>query len=85
MTTIPTIASCVINGPRINAMTQHVNSAPKDQLTQTSSFRHWVHEIWMENREERLLYGEEPATIAQYWERYKYWLKREYKHQRDKK
>jgi hypothetical protein len=34
----------------------------------------------MENREERLTYGEEPATIKQYWERYKYWLKREYQH-----
>lgn len=84
MNMMPTIANCVINGPRINVMTQPVNSVPKDHLSRTRSFRHWVNEIWMENREERLLYGEEPATITQYWERYKYWLKREYKHQRDK-
>jgi hypothetical protein len=65
-------------------MTQPVNIAQRDQKYRTSAFRHWVNELWMENREERLLYGEEPATITQYWERYKFWLKREYKHQRDK-
>jgi hypothetical protein len=66
-------------------MTQPVIIAPNDHRHRSSAFRHWVNELWMENREERLLYGEEPATINQYWERYKYWLKREYKHQRDKK
>jgi len=66
-------------------MTQPVIIAPHARKPLSSPFRHWVNELWMENREERLLYGEEPATINQYWERYKYWLKREYKHQRDKK
>jgi hypothetical protein len=79
------IAIPAINGLRINVMTQPVNTVPQDQKHQTSSFRHWVNELWMENREERLLYGEDPATIKQYWDTYKYWLKREYKHQRDKK
>ena len=65
-------------------MTQPVNIVQQDQKHRTSSFRHWVNELWMENREERLLYGEDPATIKQYWDTYKYWLKREYKHQRDK-
>jgi hypothetical protein len=65
-------------------MTQPVNIVPNDRKHPSSAFRHWVNELWMENREERLLYGEEPATITQYWQRYKYWLKREYKHQRDK-
>ena len=66
-------------------MTRPVNIVPIDQKHQTSSFRHWVNELWMENREERLTYGQDPATIKQYWDTYKYWLKREYKHQRDKK
>ena len=79
------IATPAINGLRINVMTQPVNTVPQAQRLQTSSFRHWVNELWMENREERLLYGEDPATIKQYWDTYKYWLKREYKHQRDKK
>ena len=65
-------------------MTRPVNTVPHARKRQSSPFRHWVTELWMENREERLLYGEEPATITQYWERYKFWLKREYKHQRDK-
>ena len=65
-------------------MTQPVIIVPNARKPLSSAFRHWVNELWMENREERLLYGEEPATITQYWERYKYWLKREYKHQRDK-
>jgi hypothetical protein len=31
-----------------------------------SPFRRWVHELWMQNREERLTYGDKPATIKQY-------------------
>jgi len=43
------------------------------------SFRLWVEEIWRENCEERLTYHENPATINQYWNIHKYWLKKEYK------
>lgn len=49
-----------------------------------SEFRLWIQRIWMENREERLTVGEDPVTIQQYWDNYKYWLKREYRHQRAK-
>lgn len=49
-----------------------------------SHFRHWVNQIWMENREEKLTYGEDPVTIKSYWDKYKFWLKREYKHQQRK-
>jgi hypothetical protein len=49
-----------------------------------SAFRLWIQRIWMENREERLTVGEDPVTIQQYWDNYKYWLKREYRHQRAK-
>ena len=44
-------------------------------------FRLWVQRIWMDNCEERLTVGLNPVTIKQYWNTYKYWLKREYKHQ----
>jgi len=47
-------------------------------------FRNWVREIWMENSEEHLTYGESPYTIKQYWEKYKWWLRREYRHQQRK-
>ena len=47
----------------------------------TSTFRMWVQEIWYKNTEEHLTFGEDPYTIKQYWDTYKWWLKREYKHQ----
>jgi hypothetical protein len=47
----------------------------------TTAFRLWVQRIWMDNCEERLTVGQDPVTISQYWNNYKYWLKREYKHQ----
>ena len=74
----------VMNGLRINVMTQHVNIVPKDQKNQVKAFRHWVREIWMTNCDERLTYGQDPATMKQYWDAYKWWIKREYKHQRSK-
>jgi hypothetical protein len=47
----------------------------------TTAFRLWVQRIWMDNCDERLTVGEDPVTIIQYWNTYKYWLKREYRHQ----
>jgi hypothetical protein len=51
---------------------------------QPSKFRLWVQKIWYENSEEHLTFNENPYTIKEYWERYKYWLKREFKHQQSK-
>ena len=50
----------------------------------TSHFRNWVQNIWYENTEEHLTFHEKPYTIKEYWQRYKYWLKREYRHQHGK-
>lgn len=47
-----------------------------------SQFRLWVQKLWVDNVEEHLTYGEEPYKMQEYWDKYKYWLKREYKHQR---
>jgi hypothetical protein len=49
-------------------------------LLTASPFRIWVQNLWMENREERLVFGDDPVTIQQYWKTYKWWIKREYKH-----
>jgi hypothetical protein len=49
-----------------------------------SRFRLWVQDIWYQNCQEHLTYGEEPYKIAEYWNRYKFWLKREYQHQQAK-
>ena len=46
-----------------------------------TDFRLWVQRIWMENCDERLTVGQDCVTISQYWNNYKYWLKREYRHQ----
>jgi hypothetical protein len=48
------------------------------------SFRLWVDDVWRENCEERLTYNQNPTTIKEYWNTYKWWLKQEYKHQRKK-
>lgn len=65
-------------------MTQNVNTVQQDPKSQASAFRLWVQHLWIDNCEERLIYGQEPATIKQYWNTYKWWIKREYKHQRSK-
>ena len=49
-----------------------------------SNFRMWVQNIWADNTEEHLTFHENPYTIKEYWDKYKYWLKREFKHQQSK-
>ena len=49
-------------------------------------FRMWLQNIWMANSEERQDFGFSPLTLQEYFQRYKWWLKREYKfHQREGK
>jgi hypothetical protein len=62
-------------------VTKNVNTVGDDpqSLQTASSFRIWVQNLWMENREERLTFGDDPVTIQQYWKTYKWWIKREYR------
>ncbi len=47
-----------------------------------SPFRNWVHHLWIENCEERLLYNDgNRLTEQEYFQRFKWWLRREYRHQ----
>lgn len=78
------IVNFVINGWKGNVMTKTANSVMTDQKNPVSSFRMWVQNIWIQNCEEHLTYGEEPYKMREYWNKYKYWLKREYQHQRHK-
>ena len=50
-------------------------------------FRIWCREMWYEHVEEsRVWEGVEPtATPQEYFNKYKYWLKREYRHQQGEK
>jgi hypothetical protein len=50
----------------------------------TSKFRRWLHELWMQNCDEHREYGEMPLSQEQYFQMYKYWLKREFRHQQQK-
>ena len=40
--------------------------------------------MWRENRNEREFFNEQPQSLTEYFNKYKYWLKREFKYQRDK-
>jgi hypothetical protein len=48
------------------------------------SFRMWVDQLWRENVEEHLTFNEKPYNIQEYWNKYKWWLKREYKHRKSR-
>jgi len=49
------------------------------------TFRHWIQEMWMQHKDEYMeLNLVIPESDAQeYFRKYKYWLKREYKHQKN--
>jgi hypothetical protein len=51
----------------------------------TMKFRAWCQEKWYEHKEEYLVIGQAlpEEDMAQYFNKYKYWLKREYKFQRN--
>jgi hypothetical protein len=45
-------------------------------------FRNWCNDKWFEHRDELESYGQRlPYTSREYFQKYKYWLKREFKHQ----
>jgi hypothetical protein len=45
-------------------------------------FRNWVHNLWLENCEERAVYaGGGRLTEKEYFQQFKWWLRREYRHQ----
>jgi hypothetical protein len=46
-------------------------------------FRSWLRIIWTANAEERADFGFSPITLQEYFNRYKYWLKREYRYQQE--
>lgn len=46
-----------------------------------SNFKLWLMRIYMEHKDEASIYGLPVCDAATYFRMYKYWLKREYKHQ----
>lgn len=46
-----------------------------------TSFRGWVHNLWLENCEERVLYqGGARLNEREYFNQFKWWLRREWRH-----
>lgn len=45
-------------------------------------FRSWLHDLWLQNCDEHRDYNELPYTQSEYFQRYKWWLKREFRHQK---
>ncbi len=50
-----------------------------------SPFRAWVHNLWVQNCEERQFYKDGPQlNVVEYFKEFKWWLRREYRYQREK-
>jgi len=48
-------------------------------------FRHWVHQMWLENCDERQLYGDgSRLDTKEYFNKFKWFLRREYRYQKEK-
>ena len=48
------------------------------------NFRAWCQEMWFQHVDEMSAYGQRlPYTAKEYLAKYKYWLKREYRHQQN--
>lgn len=47
------------------------------------SFRNWTHNLYLENCEERQIYCDSSRLSEQeYFQKFKWWLRKEYKHRR---
>jgi len=50
------------------------------------SFRNWLTNLYFENKEERFYWGNKALSLEEYFNQYKWWLRREYRfQQRNKK
>ena len=46
------------------------------------TFRSWINEVWFEHVDEMLTWynAQPPYTSSEYFNKYKWWLRREYRH-----
>lgn len=52
-------------------------------MPDNSHFRNWLRNIWLDNCSEHEGFKELPYTMKEYFDKYKWWLKREYKFQNE--
>jgi hypothetical protein len=50
-------------------------------MIKDTEFRSWLRQLWMQNCAERDEFGEPNLPMQTYFQRYKYWLKREFRFQ----
>jgi hypothetical protein len=50
-------------------------------MVKKMQFRAWVEQLWQANCEEREQFLEAQFSRVEYFQRFKYWLKREYRRQ----
>lgn len=51
-----------------------------------SNFRQWVMELWMRHKDERFYWNELTyLELQDYWNKYKWWIKREFRYKANKK
>jgi hypothetical protein len=67
-------------------MISAVNIAPEGRthLVKNKLFRTWVGDLYFQNCEEYLTYNQTGYTLSEYWNKYKWWLRREFRHQQRK-
>lgn len=45
-----------------------------------SAFRNWVQNLWLEYRDEKYRFNEQPLdSLSDYWNKYKYFIKQQYR------
>lgn len=50
-------------------------------LEKESAFRKWLQEMYYENCDEHEMFNLKRYSLGEYFQKYKYWLKREFRHQ----
>ena len=50
-------------------------------MKKDTALRIWLMKIWTENRDEHQEFKEPVVALEEYFDRYKYWLKREFRYQ----
>lgn len=48
-----------------------------------SEFRMWVYDLYLNNREEREIFGDDAIDVRTYFAKYRWWLKREFIYQKN--
>lgn len=53
-------------------------------MKKNAVFRGWLRNLWLDNCDEHRDLGEMPITQQEYFQKYKYWIKREFRYQNKK-